>query len=203
MRSSCRLSTSAGVSLPDINMKRCYSEESAEVPATAQDFLDELPSRCTTEQGRPCALYPVQVTAIYVSTACGHETHHPQTVLPSPHAGVPASPRGLRHRAAAVRFRVEEALLSARPRVGGLTVVVSGALNRLHMVEATCAAWAGPLAVAVLLPVLPPGVQNAEDADGRMAGTALRPVTPCRPPLDSAARHFRLQHASLGCDPSH
>lgn len=81
-------------------------------------------------------------------------------------------------RRVAVRFKVETALLSARPRVGGLTVVVSGALNRLHMVEATCAGWVGPLAVAVLLPVLPPDVQNAEDADGHVPGAALRSLMP-------------------------
>ena len=63
--------------------------------------------------------------------------------------------------------------------MGGLTVVVSGALNRLHMVEATCAGWVGPLAVAVLLPVLPTGVQNTGDADGRVPGAALHSPMPC------------------------
>ena len=65
---------------------------------------------------------------------------------------------------------MEVALFSARPRVGGLTVVTSGAANRLFMLDATCAAWVGPLAVAVLLPVLPSGAERRDIAEGRLGG---------------------------------
>ena len=84
-------------------------------------------------------------------------------------------------RCVAVRFQVEAALHSGRPRVGGLTVVVCGALNRLYMVEATCAAWVLPLAVTVVLPVLLLDAENTADADRRVAGTMLRPLMPFCP----------------------
>ena len=37
---------------PNIDMQQCYSEEAADVPATAQDYLNELPSRCTNDHAR-------------------------------------------------------------------------------------------------------------------------------------------------------
>ena len=77
------------------------------------------------------------------------------------------------------RFTVQMALFSRRPRVGGLTVVTSGAENRLSMLDAMCATWVGPLAVAILLPVLaaPGDGEPGENGDGRLNGVGTCPAT--------------------------
>ena len=66
-------------------------------------------------------------------------------------------------------------MFSTRPRIGGLTVVTSGAINRLYMLDTMCANWVGPLAAAVLLPVLPPGTKRGKGADGHLGGATLEP----------------------------
>ena len=33
--------------LPNIDMRQCYVDKAADVPATEQDYLSELPSRCS------------------------------------------------------------------------------------------------------------------------------------------------------------
>ena len=63
------------------------------------------------------------------------------------------------------------ALFSNRPRVGGLTIVTSGAANRLDMLDTMCAAWVGPLAVAILLPILAPDADPRDVPDGQLGGT--------------------------------
>ena len=63
------------------------------------------------------------------------------------------------------------ALFSARPRVGGLTVFTSGSASRLFMLDAMCATWVGPLAVAILQPVLAPGANRSDLADVPPGGT--------------------------------
>ena len=75
------------------------------------------------------------------------------------------------------RFTVQVALFSRRPRVGGLTVVTSGADNRLAMLDGMCATWVGPLAVAILLPVLarPDAAQPGGSAGGQLEGTKRCP----------------------------
>ena len=100
------------------------------------------------------------------------------------------------------------ALLSKRPRVGGLTVVVSGALNRLNMIESTCTAWVGPLAAAVLLPVLAPGVGYTEDKNGRVAGALPVPrhscaLPACPPPSTHPAAASGLKLPVLFSEPCH
>ncbi len=62
------------------------------------------------------------------------------------------------------------ALFSERPRVGGLTIVTSGAANRLNTLDTMCAAWVGPLAVAILLPVLHPSADPRDVTDGQLKG---------------------------------
>ena len=59
------------------------------------------------------------------------------------------------------RFKIQLTLHSGRKRTGGLTVTTSAAPNRVHMVDGLCASWAGPLVVAVWVPVLAAGVKSA------------------------------------------
>ncbi len=69
------------------------------------------------------------------------------------------------------RFKVEMALFSARPRIGGLTVFTSGSASRLFMLDELCANWVGPLAVAMLQPILAPNASRSDEAEGLPRGT--------------------------------
>ncbi len=61
------------------------------------------------------------------------------------------------------RFKVQLALHSARPQVGGLTVTTGAAPNRLAMLDGMCSSWVGPLVAAIWLPVLAPGVASRKN----------------------------------------
>ena len=76
---------------------------------------------------------------------------------------------------------MEAAHFSGRPRVGGLTIVTSGAANRLFMLDAMCADWVGPLAVAILVAVLDTAAEHHDAADGRLGGkgSLMRCVSIC------------------------
>ena len=84
------------------------------------------------------------------------------------------------------RFKVGTALFSGRRRVGGLTISTAGNTKRLHMLDALCATWAGPLAVAVWHPVLASGGDNGTAADGAD-----------RPDLPTVVQHVRELFARL------
>ena len=73
-----RLLTDAGILPPSFDMHQCYSEEFAGVPATAQDYLNGLPSRCAQS---PCArpfMHICRSDGLQVShtTADGHAPSH-------------------------------------------------------------------------------------------------------------------------------
>ena len=100
------------------------------------------------------------------------------------------------------RFTVQATLFSRRPRVGGMTIVTSGAANRLFMLDTICATWVGPLAVAILLPVLAfdPSAKPGDGADGRVKGIKMCPMTPrlslSNPDPICSGLHATLFHVS-------
>ena len=89
------------------------------------------------------------------------------------------------------------ALFSARPRIGGLTVFTSGSASRLFMLDAMCANWVGPLAVAILQPILAGDVSGV--ADGLSGGTSCRSVVSLR---GFEAPLGQLHEDGLQCAPS-
>ena len=63
------------------------------------------------------------------------------------------------------RFKVEVALFSARPRLGGLSLTTGVNTNRSYMLDGLCATWAGPLIAVVWHPVLSASSGNGTGAN--------------------------------------